>query len=129
MKLFLDSSTSTCYLTLVDEKSHYYDYSWQADRSLARDLLAYLRDHLAQHQMDFKDIDGLALMRGPGSFTGLRIGATVLNTLAESLEVPIVGEMGDNWRKAAVKRLADGDNDQIVMPKYGSEANITKPRK
>lgn len=129
MKLLLDTSTATCRLTIVDNDLIYHDYVWQADRALARDLLAYLRDRLAEHQAAFRQIDGLAVMKGPGSFTGLRIGATVINTLADSLEIAVVGEIGQDWREKALARLQSGENDRIVMPEYGSEANITKPRK
>ena len=129
MKLLIDTSTLNCRLTLINADGEQTDYSWRADRSLARDLLAFLRDKLADQRRTFADIEGLAIMKGPGSFTGLRIGVTVFNTLADSLAVPIVGEVGEDWRAKALSRLANGENDGIVMPDYGSEANITKPRK
>jgi len=68
-------------------------------------------------------------MKGPGSFTGLRIGITVFNTIADTNNVPIVGETGDSWQDKAIMRLENGENDHVVLPEYGSEANITKPRK
>lgn len=129
MILLLDSSTGNCQLTIIDQSGERFDYNWQADRSLARELLRYLQDRLAEHQKNFHDISGLAVMQGPGSFTGLRIGITVMNTLADSLKVPIVGEVGSAWQQNAIARLGSGGNDQIVLPEYGAEANITKPKK
>lgn len=67
--------------------------------------------------------------KGPGSFTGLRIGITVFNTLAYANTWPIVGVTGDDWRQLGVKRLENKENDEIVLPEYGGEANITTPRK
>ncbi len=128
MILLLDTSTPICYLTLV-EGSDSKEFSWQADRGLAKGLLAYLRDRLADSGVDFHDITGLGVMTGPGSFTGLRIGITVFNTIASGQNIPIVGEQGDGWKLKALNRLRSGENDQIVMPHYGSPANITKPRK
>ncbi len=128
MILLLDTSTPVCKLTLVDGDNRYHD-EWEADRTLAKNLLAYLRDQLAKHGNSFQDISGIGVMKGPGSFTGLRIGITVLNTIADANNVPIVGETGEDWTDAAVKRLMNNENDHIVLPLYGQNANITTPRK
>ena len=124
MIILLDTSTPICRLTVVDENSH-TEHEWRADRQLARGILAYLRDKVG----DFHEITGIGVMKGPGSFTGLRIGITVLNTLADDLDIPIIGETGDSWRETALSRLRNGEDDRIVMPDYGSEAHITTPRK
>jgi tRNA threonylcarbamoyladenosine biosynthesis protein TsaB len=128
MKLLLDTSTPVCHLTLVDTEGR-YEYEWQADRTLADGLLGYVVDRLKEHQADLKTLTGIAVMKGPGSFTGLRIGLTVMNTLADALHIPIIGETGTNWHEAALKRLDNGEDDRLVMPEYGSAANITTPRK
>ena len=124
MIILLDTSTPICRLTVVDKGSR-VEHEWQADRQLARGLLAYLRDQVG----DFHEITGIGVMKGPGSFTGLRIGITVMNTLADDLDVSIIGETGENWRETALSRLQNDQNDRIVMPEYGSDAHITKPRK
>lgn len=129
MILLCDTSTPWCLLTLIDGTGERFDYKWEAGRDLARHLLKYLHDRLEEHAWSFDDITGIGVMKGPGSFTGLRIGLTVLNTIADAQAIPIVGESGEDWQTKALKRLATVDNDQIVMPDYGSEANITLPRK
>ena len=128
MIILLDTSTSLCRLTLVDGDSRFTD-EWQADRTLAKQLLRYLRDQLAARGKTFQDVTGICVFQGPGSFTGLRIGLTVLNTLADAQSVPIVGAQGDDWQEVALARLAAGENDEMVLPFYGSEAHITTPRK
>ena len=124
MIILLDTSTATCRLTAVDGESS-NNFEWEAGRTLARGLLAVMQEKVG----DVKNISGIGIMRGPGSFTGLRIGMAVANTLADGLGVPIVGETGDSWRESALGRLSSGEDDQVILPFYGGDAHITKPKK
>ena len=128
MILLLDTSTNICKLSLVDGDRR-IDDEWQADRTLAKGLLSYLQTQLSRQGKTFDDISGIGVFEGPGSFTGLRIGITVLNTLAEIAHIPIVGTRGDDWQAVALSRLESGETDMIVLPFYGAEAHITTPRK
>ena len=128
MILFLDTSTYTCKLSLTDGDWR-YDDEWEANRELAKGLVGYLQAQLEKNGKNWGDISGIVAYKGPGSFTGLRIGLTVLNTFAESENVPIVGTTGDDWQQQGQARLATGENDKIVLPEYGGEAHITQPRK
>lgn len=124
MIILLDTSTATCFLTVVDDEAR-QDFEWQAGRTLARGLLKFLEEKTG----DLHDISGIGVMKGSGSFTGLRIGLTVANTLADSLNIPIVGATGEDWRETALEKLRAGENEKIVMPEYGAVAHITAPRK
>ena len=124
MIILLDTSTATCRLTTVDGESS-NNFEWEAGRTLARGLLSFIQEKVG----DVKNISGIGIMRGPGSFTGLRIGMAIANTLADGLGVPIVGETGDSWRESALGRLSSGEDDQVILPFYGGDAHITKPKK
>jgi tRNA threonylcarbamoyladenosine biosynthesis protein TsaB len=115
-------------LSLIDGDVR-HDYEWLAERQLAKGLLGYLQEQLRENGKDLADVTAIGAFKGPGSFTGLRIGLSVLNTMAEALSIPIVGTIGPNWQSKATARLQGGENDKIVLPLYGSEAHITKPRK
>lgn len=128
MILLLDTSTPVCKLVMVDGNQKISN-EWQSDRNLASGLLGFLETNLASHGWTWADIKALGVFEGPGSFTGLRIGLTVANTLADSLSVPIVGGRGENWQDDVLEKLENNKNEKIVMPFYGSEANITAPRK
>ena len=98
---------------------------WDAGRTLAKNLLGEL-DELVNG--DFDQLTGLIAYKGPGSFTGLRIGITTQNAIAYGKQLPIVGTTGDNWLVDGVQRLQDNENDQIVLPDYGAAPHITKPK-
>ena len=128
MILLLDTSTPVCKLILIDGNMQ-YDNEWQAARTLARGLLGYLKDTIEKYGKNWSDITAIGVFEGPGSFTGLRIGLTVMNTIADAQAIPIVGGRGDNWQEEVITKLQAGKNEKVVLPFYGSEANITVPRK
>lgn len=98
---------------------------WDAGRTLAKNLLGEL-DELVNG--DFDQLTGLIAYKGPGSFTGLRIGITTQNAIAYGKQLPIVGTTGENWLADGVQRLQDNQNDKIVLPDYGAAPHITKPK-
>jgi len=128
MILLLDTSTPVCKVSFVDGDWR-FDDEWESGRTLAKGLLGYLQANMQKNGKTWTDISGIVAFQGPGSFTGLRIGLTVLNTIADSEAIPIVGATGDNWQADGLARLAAGENDGLVMPEYGAEAHITTPRK
>ena len=103
--------------------------SWQADRQMAHGLLGQLEAFLGEQDITFHDLTGLFVYQGPGSFTGLRIGITVMNTIAYSENITTVGGEGDEWRVKSVARLVAGESDKVVLPHYGADPRITKPVK
>lgn len=128
MILFLDTSTGNCRIWL-DENN----FEKELNRNMARDILKFLEDSLRNIGKDYKDLEGIGFFAGPGSFTGLRIGASVVNTLADGLNIPIIAvkkeDENNNWRQKAFEKLKNNENDKIALPFYGRGANITKPRK
>ena len=128
MILLIDTSTAVCKITFIDGDWR-RDNEWQADRNLARDLLGYLKEMLESCDKTWSDITAIGVFEGPGSFTGLRIGLTVMNTIADAQGVPIVGARGYDWQTEVLNKLNSDVNEKIVLPFYGSEAHITKPRK
>ena len=105
------------------------EYEWQAHRQLADTLLLKIKELLESQHIGFEQLVAIAVFKGPGSFTGLRIGITVANNLGYSLSKPLIGTSGDNWRQQVVERFAQADFDAVVLPEYGSEAHITLPKK
>lgn len=102
---------------------------WTAHRQLAETLHHKIEELLHAHGKNWTDIQGLACFQGPGSFTGLRIGLTVANALSYSYGLPVVATQDPQWLETGVKRLLDGESDDLALPYYGADAHITLPKK
>jgi tRNA threonylcarbamoyladenosine biosynthesis protein TsaB len=79
--------------------------------------------------ISYDDLDGVAIYKGPGSFTGLRIGMSVANALAYAQNIPIVARGGEDWVKQSIDDLQKNRSDKIALPEYGAPARTTTPRK
>ena len=60
-------------------------------RRHARTLIPEIGELLASLGLTLGQIDAIAVSLGPGSFTGLRVGAVCAKTLAYALNVPVIG--------------------------------------
>jgi tRNA threonylcarbamoyladenosine biosynthesis protein TsaB len=61
-----------------------------AERSAAADLLSAIRALLAEKQIALNDLDAIAVVHGPGSFTGVRIGVSAAKGLSEGTGKPVL---------------------------------------
>ncbi len=116
-------------LGLFDNGNKLAYSTWPAHRQLAETIHLKIKELLESQGRALDDLGGIAVYKGPGSFTGLRIGLSVANTLADSLKLPIVSETKDTWLENACARLEKGENEEIALPEYGAEPHITKPKK
>jgi tRNA threonylcarbamoyladenosine biosynthesis protein TsaB len=78
---------------------------WRVERSPLRHsvrLLALVEEALAGIGLERGDLDGIAVTRGPGSFTGVRVGVATAKGLALALGIPVVGvsSLEALWRDA-----------------------------
>lgn len=110
MRMYLDTSSSTMILELDDKH-----YEWESGRALSKEIFTFIHEKLQEQGKDWQDLTEIHFFAGPGSFTGLRIGATVVNTLADQLNIPLYDQ--------------NGVQKPLIMPEYGRPANISKPKK
>ncbi len=105
------------------------DIIWQAHRQLAETIHQKIEELLSNNDIRQEDLSGIIVFQGPGSFTGLRIGMSVANTLAYSMNVPVLAETGEAWLQSGLEKIHAAQPGQWVTPYYGGEANTTLPKK
>lgn len=113
---------------LLDDQNQLAYETWTAHRQLAETLHAKIEQLLKSQSKSLHDIEGIVAFAGPGSFTGLRIGLTVANTLAYALKVPIAAGKDPQWLENGVATLLSGHGEKLVMPEYGAPVHITAPK-
>ena len=116
-------------LYIYEGKDKLAETKWQAHRQLAETISDRIREILDSSSISLRNIEGIVCFKGPGSFTGLRIGLSVGNALAYAQNIPIVAREGKDWLKQGVNDLLSGKNDKIAAPEYGAPAKTTPPKK
>ncbi|MFA5932931.1 MAG: tRNA (adenosine(37)-N6)-threonylcarbamoyltransferase complex dimerization subunit type 1 TsaB [Microgenomates group bacterium] len=71
---------------VVGEMSEENEYGSQV-------LLPLITKLLKKEDLEFKDLTEVEVEEGPGSFTGLRVGATVAQALGFALNIPVNGKL------------------------------------
>lgn len=87
--LAVETATDACSVALLLD-GHIFEEFAVIPRQHTQKILLMLNDLLAKAGVHFSQIDALAFGRGPGSFTGLRIAASVIQGLAVAWGRPVV---------------------------------------
>ena len=87
--LALDTSTEACSVALLyrGEKTHINEL---AQRTHTKRILPMIDEILANSGVGLNQVDALAFGRGPGSFTGVRVGAGIAQGLAFGADLPVI---------------------------------------
>lgn len=91
MELAIDTSTETASIALSSEGAIIAELTWYAGQNHTAELVPNLNHLLTKANFELKDINGVIVAKGPGSFNGLRVGMSFAKGLALSLNIPIVG--------------------------------------
>lgn len=114
---------------LFDDSKKLEYISWEAHRELSATIHKKIHELLQKQSKDWHDLGAVVCYKGPGSFTGLRIGISVANTLSSNLQIPVVGVHANDWITKGIQAVKDGKNDHIIVPEYGRDPHITVQKK
>jgi len=89
--LAFESSAKAASAALVKDGRLLSQYSQCSGLTHSRTLLPMAEDMLKNAELKLSDVDLIAVAHGPGSFTGIRIGVSMVKGLAWAAEKPCVG--------------------------------------
>lgn len=108
--LAIDTSTMISSVGVLDGEYSLGEYSLNQVKTHSELLMPMTDELLKRLKLTFDDIDLFAVAKGPGSFTGLRIGMSAIKTMAQVLDKKIVGV-------STLEALAFGIvSDRLIVP-------------
>lgn len=102
---------------------------WEAHRMLAETLHSKIELLLNSSEIKIEQITGIVFYKGPGSFTGLRIGASVCGALAYSVDGPVSSTNGNEWINEGIDSILGGEKSTSPVIEYGQPVHITQQKK
>ena len=88
--LVLDSSGLVASVALLEDERLIAEYTTGNKLTHSQTLLPMLDEIIRRTTVDMEDVDAIAVAMGPGSFTGLRIGAATAKGLGLALDKPVI---------------------------------------
>ncbi len=91
MRLYIDTSNKEKIIIKLNGKK----FETKAKSGSSQMLLPFIDEILRKENVTINDIKSVEVNTGPGSFTGLRIGVAVANTLGFALKIPVNGKKSE----------------------------------
>ncbi len=89
--LAVDTATGSCSVAILEKESLLAEVTLVSNRTHSEHLMGMITEAIRLAGLTISDVDGFAVTRGPGSFTGIRIGLSTVKGLATASNKPVVG--------------------------------------
>jgi tRNA threonylcarbamoyladenosine biosynthesis protein TsaB len=106
--LAIDTSNYSLGIALISDEKVIGEYITNMKKNHSIRVMPAIEHLLADCEMKPADIEKIVVAKGPGSYTGVRIGVTIAKTLAWTLNIPLVGISSLEVLAAGVGRYFDG---------------------
>ena len=89
--LSIDTSSPICAVAILEDNKLIKEISQNNGLTHSEKLMPIIEQILKETNLKLKDIDLLVCDKGPGSFTGIRIGVATVKAFTDSLNIPAIG--------------------------------------
>ena len=89
--LNIETATKNCSVAIAqDGETLLCKQIAESGYSHAEKLHVFIEELLLELQLNYKDLNAIAVSQGPGSYTGLRIGISAAKGLCYALDIPLI---------------------------------------
>lgn len=113
--LCVDTTSEFCSISLFENDILIENNDSKIERSHSKLIIKIIDDILINNKLKAKELDAFSISKGPGSYTGLRIGLSSLKGFCYALEKPLIAvNTLKILAKSALKYIKD--KDSILCP-------------
>jgi len=107
--LNIETATDIGSVCLSEGKKILANVKCTAPFSHSKETTIMIENCLKEARLTLEDIDAIAISRGPGSYTSLRIGTSIAKGMCYALEKPMIAVDTLQSMALAAKKIAKGD--------------------
>ncbi|WP_346862535.1 tRNA (adenosine(37)-N6)-threonylcarbamoyltransferase complex dimerization subunit type 1 TsaB [uncultured Draconibacterium sp.] len=89
--LNIETSTEVCSVTIAENGKTLFQKESNDGLRHSELLTVFIQDLFKENNFEISKLDAVAVSKGPGSYTGLRIGVSVAKGLCYGLNIPLIG--------------------------------------
>jgi len=112
--LNIETATTVCSASISDKEKVIAYKELNGGYTHAENLHVYIKEIIKEAAIDFDQLDAIAVSKGPGSYTGLRIGVSAAKGLAYALEIPLIGV--DTLQIMTITALTETESEAVYCP-------------
>ena len=121
--LAIETATAVCGAAIIEDGHVKAERSIEARQIHSQKIMGLIDEVLQATHSTIREIDGIAVSIGPGSFTGLRIGLSTAKGLAHAAEKPIVAVPTLQALAMHVVRQAKVSDGALILPMIDARRN------
>lgn len=89
--LAINTASRTTQIALLKQDKILKEKEWISENNESEKLMPEIDDLLKNKKIKYDDLERIIVVKGPGSFTGLRVGVSVVNAIAYVQKIPVYG--------------------------------------
>ncbi|MFN8353865.1 MAG: tRNA (adenosine(37)-N6)-threonylcarbamoyltransferase complex dimerization subunit type 1 TsaB [Spirosomataceae bacterium] len=134
--LSIDTSTKVCSVALHQQGQLLASYELYTEKSHSGMLTSLIQQAVAHTGHELQQLDAIAVAKGPGSYTGLRIGVSTAKGLCFALDKPLLAvntleamawQLKGLYASAWLCPMLDARRMEVYCAVYDAQGNVVSP--
>jgi len=127
--LSIDTASNICSVAILEDKNLIKEISLDDLKTHSEKLMPMIEEIFNKTNLSLKDIDLIVCDKGPGSFTGIRIGVATAMSFTDTLNIPAIGISSleaiayNENQEGFICSLIDANNSNVYFSLYELKEN------
>lgn len=129
--LSIDTSSNLCSVSLLEDSQTIEELLIDDNKTHSENLMPLIQNLFVKSNVGLPNIDLIACNKGPGSFTGIRIGIATAKAIAEVANIPVIGissldclAYNVHNPTGVICSIIDANNNQVYCGIFDANYNL-----